>query len=322
MTGDGADNNPQAGDPTSKTVAKDRLWLASLFEIRANDVTINGLTMQRTYNHIIFCSQTDEKKDITDLKIVNNIVREGRGNEGIKVGNSVNALVQKNFIYDIKYGGDAIEAYGVKGFQILNNEIDGCGSENGAIYVHNVAGGNPGIVEGNLIKNTYNHFAITLYKGSGNMVIDNNGIINAKRGGIFIYKNKSDSAVEGERTSIVITNNTIDGYATYLNSDTSYPSDKPYIPATAAAIGVSFNESSSYGYQPKFLIEGNTTSEGGVDKPVLAFGGGTPTTGALKTDLSLITVSGNTFDKDKTNGIKLFPEKTDKDLIEGNNTWG
>ena len=296
--------------------------LKYLIIIKAHNVTINGLTMERTFDNIIHSQKTANGEAVEGLEIVNNIVRHGRGNEGIKVGNSVNALVQKNFIYDIKYGGDAIEAYGVKGFQILNNEINGCGSENGAIYVHNVAGGNPGIVEGNLIKNTYNHFAITLYKGSGNMVINNNRIINAKRGGIFIYKNKSDSAVEGERTNIEITNNTIDGYATYLNSDTSYPSDKPYIPATAAAIAVSFNESSSYGYQPKFLIEGNTTSEGGVDKPVLAFGGGTSTTGALKTDLSLITVSGNTFDKAQDPGIKKFEDKTQGELILGKNTWG
>ena len=168
LTGDKGDED----DYGSQVGAKNAGWLASLFEIRAHHVVVNGLTLERTYNHVIY-SQTadptggdDRTHDLVGLRIVNNIVRHGRGNEGIKIGRSINALVQYNYIHDILHPGDAIEAYDVKGFGILDNEIDGCMSVNGNIRVSNRSGGGPGIVRGNVIRNTGYHFAINAEDGN------------------------------------------------------------------------------------------------------------------------------------------------------------
>ena len=90
----------------------------------------------------------------------------------------------------------------MKGFRILDNEIDGCSSVNGSIRVSNRAGGEPGIVRGNIIKNTQYHFAINAEDGNGDTIIDNNRIENAEAGGIFVYKNRSNSE---EPTIIEIT---------------------------------------------------------------------------------------------------------------------
>lgn len=291
LTGDKGDPS----NPTSQQAAKDAGWLASIFEIRANNVIIDGITFQRTYNHIIYSQTADPEGgdnrayDITGLKIVNNIVKEGRGNEGIKVGRSINALVQKNYINDISFGGDAIEAYDVKGFRILDNEIDGCNSVNGAIRVSNKAGGEPGIVKGNLIKNTGYHFAISAEDGSSSVTIDNNTIINANTGGIFVYKNQSVSAESP--TNIEITNNTISNYGTNPVQGEGYK--EAYLREAASAIAVSYNLTE--GVQPKVKIEGNTTTGGATDIPALCFGGGTYVANAT-TDMSKITISENTFE--------------------------
>jgi hypothetical protein len=312
LTGDKGDES----DPASQQEAKDAGWLASIFEIRANDVVINGLTLERTYNHIIY-SQTadptggdDRAYDITGLQILNNIVRHGRGNEGIKIGRSINALVQYNYVHDILYRGDAIEAYDVKGFRILDNEIDGCSSENGNIRVSNRAGGEPGIIRGNIIKNTDYHFAINVEDGNGDIIIDNNLIENAKAGGIFVYKNKSIS--EENPTLIEITNNIIDNYATDPVQGTNYR--ETYLRESASAIAVSYNLRE--GVQPVVSITGNTTSNGAEGKPVLAFGGGTTDASAIPTDLSRITVSGNVFDNPYIKYIK-----TSGELDISDNTW-
>ncbi|MGI6085495.1 MAG: S-layer homology domain-containing protein [Acetivibrionales bacterium] len=312
LTGDKGDN----GDYSSKEEATNAGWLASIFEIRANNVVINGLTLERTYNHIIY-SQTadptggdDRAYDITGLQILNNIVRHGRGNEGIKIGRSIDALVQYNYIHDILYPGDAIEAYDVKGFRILDNEIDGCSSENGNIRVSNRTGGEPGIVRGNIIKNTEYHFAINAEDGDGDTIIDNNLIENAKAGGIFVYKNTSIS--EETPSVIEITNNTIDNYATAPVQGTNYR--ETYIREAAFAIAVSYNLRE--GIQPVVTITGNTTRNGADGMPVLAFGGGTTDAQAIPTDLSRITVSGNIFDNPYIKYIK-----TSGKLDISDNTW-
>lgn len=302
----GAKENDEDGKPTLKY----------LVIVKAHDVIINGLTMERTFDNIIHSQKTANGEVVKGLAIVNNIVRHGRGNEGIKVGNSINALVQYNFIYDISSPGDAIEAYGVKGFRILNNEIDGCSSVNGTIRVSNEAGGELGLVKGNLIKNTEYHFAIACEKGDGNISIENNIIQNADTGGIFIYKYTSYGTGENQ-TTIEIAGNTITNYAANPPSGTG--SVEKYLRESSAAIAVSFNLKS--GNQPKISIENNTTDGGGVDKPVLAFGGGTSDASAMATDLSLITVKGNTFDKAQDPGIKKFEGKTQGDLILEGNTW-
>lgn len=288
LTGDKGD----VSDPISKADAQSKGWLDSLFEIRAHHVTINGLTLERTHNHIIY-SQTaqpvgeaeDRTKDLIGLKIINNIVREGRGNEGIKIGRSINALVQYNYIYDIRYDGDAIEAYDVKGFRILDNEIDGCDSINGTIRVCNNVGGEDGIVRGNLIMNTSYHFAINAEDCTGDVIIDNNEIRNAAAGGIFVYKNTGD---------ISVTNNRIDTYATSPVSGTDYR--QTYLRNGASAIFISYNLRDNI-TQPVITVTGNTTNGGAAGVPVLCFGGGTTDSAAIPTDLSNITVTGNTFDR-------------------------
>lgn len=287
LTGDKGDDS----DPVSKADAVSKGWLDSIFEIRAHHVTINGLTLERTNNHIIY-SQTaqprgepeDRTKDLLGLKIINNIVRQGRGNEGIKIGRSVNALVQYNYIYDIRYDGDAIEAYDVKGFRILDNEINGCDSVNGSIRVSNKAGGEDGIVRGNLIQNTSYHFAVNAEDGTGTVIINNNEIRNADAGGIFVYKNMGD---------ISVTDNLIDTYATMPVSGSDYR--ESYLRNGASAIFISYNLRDVV-TQPAITVTGNTTSNGAIGVPVLCFGGGTPDPSAIPTDLSNITVAGNTFD--------------------------
>ncbi|NLC26937.1 MAG: hypothetical protein GX777_10045, partial [Fastidiosipila sp.] len=316
LTGDKGDDS---SDPASQEEAKEAGWLASIFEIRANDVVINGLTLERTYNHIIYSQTADptggdnRTYDITGLQILNNIVRHGRGNEGIKIGRSINALVQYNYVYDILHPGDAIEAYDVKGFRILDNEIDGCSSVNGNIRVSNRAGGEPGIVRGNIIKNTEYHFAINAEDGSGDTVIDNNLIENAKAGGIFVYKNRSIS--EDTPMVIEITNNIINNYATNPVQGTDYK--EKYLREAASAIAVSYNLRE--GIQPIVIITGNITSDGAENIPVLALGGGTTDTQAIPTDLSRITVNGNTFDKLFVKYIKVS-NNNELDLLS-DNTW-
>lgn len=294
LTGDKGDTS----DPISKKAAIDANWLDSIFKIKANNVVINGLTVERTKNSLISATTTD---NLTGLQIINNIVRQGRGNEGIKVQKAINPLIENNYIKDIRFGGDAIEVIEGTGFRIINNEIDGCDSENGTIRVKNKIGGEAGIVQNNLIKNTRGHFAITAYEGNGNITIDNNIIKSADTGGIFIYKNQSVS--EDNLTIIDITNNTIDNYGTSPASVSVIDSKKNYLIEAASAISVSFNLNP--GIQPKVTIRGNTTTNGASGIPVLAFGGGTPDDGAKPTDLSNITVSGNNFDTALIKNIKI-----------------
>lgn len=285
LTGDRGD----ASNPISQQAAIAAGWLPSIFEIKANNVVIDGITFLRTHSYMIWSQKNDKGSEITGLKIVNNIVKEGRGNDGIKVGNSIDALVQNNYVKDIEYGGDAIEAYDVVGFRVLDNEIDGCNSLNGTIRVSNKAGGEPGIVRGNIIKNAGHHFAISAEKGFGNVTIDNNTIIDTKTGGIFIYKNQSVS-IEAP-TLIEITNNTISNYA--IAPIQGGGGTEAYLREAASAIAVSFNLGT--GIQPKVEISGNITTGGATGKPTLCFGGGTFTANAI-TDMSKITISGNTFE--------------------------
>ena len=72
------------------------------------------------------------------------------------------------------------------------------------------------------------------------------------------------------------------------------------------------------GIQPVVTITGNTISNGGEGKPVLAFGGGTSDAQAIPTDLARFTVSGNTFDKPFVKYIKVSNKNT---LDLSDNTW-
>ncbi len=307
LTGDKGD----CGDYASQNEAKNNGWLPSIFAIRADNVVINGLTLERTYNHIIY----SDASEISGLQILYNIVRYGRGNEGIKVNNCINPLVQYNYVYDILSPGDAIEASEAKGFRILDNEIDGCNSVNGNINVSNLSGSEPGIIRGNTIRNTGYHFAINVSlgdKASGDVIIDSNIIENAKTGGIFVYKIQSVS--EEKPAVIKITNNIINVYAGNPPQGTDYR--ETYLRESASAIAVSYNLKS--GIQPMVIITGNTTANGGEGKPVLAFGGGTLDTQAIPTDLARITVRGNTFDKLSVEFIKVMNEN---ELDLSDNIW-
>jgi hypothetical protein len=292
LTGDKGDDS----DPISKDDAKNKGWLASIFKIKAHNVVINGLTLERAYDYMVYSKPVDIEgggsEDVTGLQILNNIVRQGRGNEGIKVGNSVDALVQYNYITDIRYGGDAIEAYNVKGFRILENEIDGCDSVNGNIRVCNLVGGTEGIIRGNIIKNTGYHFAINAEDGTGDIVIDNNDIRNAEAGGIFVYKNTGN---------VSITNNKIDNYATAPVTGGGYR--ESYLRNGASAIFVSYNLPEDI-EQPEITIRGNITSNGADSVPVMCFGGGTTDASAIPTDISKIVIENNTFDNPYIKDIK------------------
>lgn len=292
LTGDNGDDS----DPISKSDAVSKGWLSSIIEIKAHNVTLNGLTIERASNYMVYSDSVESdsgSEDVTGLQIINNIVRQGRGNEGIKVGDTIDSLVQHNYITDIRYGGDAIEAYGVQGFRILENEIDGCESVNGNIRVSNTAGGEDGIIRGNIIKNTSYHFAINAEDGTGNIVIDNNDIQNAEAGGIFVYKN----AVE----RISITNNEIDNYATTPVIGTGYK--ESYLRNGAAAISISYNLRDDV-TQPAVTITGNITSNGTDSIPVICFGGGTSDASAIPTDLSKVVINNNSFDNPYIKDIK------------------
>lgn len=300
----------------------DHMWLKNLVQIKAHNVMINGLTMEQTYNSIVeSLKHSSEQIRLKNLRILNNIVRYGRGNEGIDISNTTNALVQGNYIYDISYPGDAIEAYGVEGCMILDNEINDCNSGKGAIHLLNKKDKDPVIVKGNLIKATRYHFAIFVEgdsyytEGFGDIRIEDNDIVNAGTGGIFVYKYLSAS---GAGTQVEIINNRITNYATAPPSGSNYV--ETYLRESASAIAVSFNLSA--GNQPKIVITDNTTSGGGAEKPVLAFGGGSPNPPEIPTDLSLITVKNNTFDQAELVGIKLFEGKTQESLITDGNSWG
>ena len=146
-------------------------------------------------------------------------------------------------------------------------------------------------MRGNIIKNAGHHFAISAEKGFGNVTIDNNTIIDTKTGGIFIYKNQSVS-IEAP-TLIEITNNTISNYA--IAPIQGGGGTEAYLREAASAIAVSFNLGT--GIQPKVEISGNTTTGGATNIPALCFGGGTHDASPnAKTDMSKITISGNTFE--------------------------
>lgn len=276
LTGD----NGNLENPSSKEAAITKGWKESIFKIEANNVTINGLIFERTYNHIINVT----KDNIEGLKIVNNIVRQGRGNEGIKIPKTINALVQYNYIQDIGFPGDAIEADGVDGVRILDNEIYGCQSENGTINVTNGYDYSTVIIEGNLIEKTGYHFAINVHDGKGFVKIHNNKILDAAAGGIFIYKNSV--GLESADPQISITDNIINSYATSPVVGTDYKIK--YLNNDASAIAVSYNYSGTR-IQPSINIKNNTISNGGSNSYGLCFGGGTD--GGPATDLSKITIS-------------------------------
>jgi len=273
-------------DPVSQADATSKGWLASIIKISAHYVEINGLTFEKAYDYMVYTAETDSAEDLTGIKIINNVVRCGRGNEGIKVKNTVDALVQYNYIHDIRFGGDAIEAYGVLGFRILDNDIDGCDSVNGTIRVSNEAGGTAGMIQNNIIKNTSYHFAINAEDGDGDIVIDGNVIQNANAGGIFAYKNTPQT--------ISIINNKIDVYGTAPVTGSDYR--ESYLRNGASAIFVSYNASADI-VQPQMEITGNTSTNGADGLPALCFGGGTTDPSAIPTDLAKISVSGNSFDK-------------------------
>jgi hypothetical protein len=300
--------------PETKEEAITAGWLDKLFVIKADNVVIDGLTFDRAYYSLIQSDKKSNNEYTTGLRIENNIVRHGRGNEGIKIGNSVNPLIQKNYIYDILTPGDAIEAINNKGFRILDNDIEEVNSVNGALRLQNLAGGEPGIVRGNVIKDTGNHFAITINSSTGDVIIDDNTITNTKAGGIFAYKNKSNS--EDDCSNIKITNNTIDNYGVSPAEYPDYPYKENYIKNGASAIFVSYNLEA--GSQPIVEISGNTTKNGASGIPVLCFGGGTLDSAAIPTDLSKIIVFNNIFDKLFVKYINVKSEN-EFDLID--NTW-
>jgi hypothetical protein len=169
----------------------------TLFNIAANNVEINGLTMESSINNSgLNIVQDNSESFISDgAKVLYNIIHNtnyatGAMNEAVKIRTGTNPVIAYNYIYNIPSPGDGINFDRVTNGTIEHNELHDQGSENAAIYVY---GSQYTTIKCNLVYNTLLNEAIKLgAKGGADALLSGGQIIgnithDTKQDGIAIY---------------------------------------------------------------------------------------------------------------------------------------
>lgn len=190
----GSTRNP--ADSATEAIVKGSI---TLFNIAANNVEINGLTLESSINSSsLNIVQDNSESFISDgAKVLYNIIHNtnyyiagAKMNEAVKIRTGANSLIAHNYIYNIPSPGDGINFDRVFSGTIEHNELRGQGSENAAIYVY---GSEYTTIKCNLVYNTLNNEAIKLgAKGGADALLYGGQIIgniahDTKQDGIAIY---------------------------------------------------------------------------------------------------------------------------------------
>jgi hypothetical protein len=197
----GVDPRPSFGstrDPADSTTEAIVRGDITLFNIAANNVEINGLTMESSISNSgwnIVEEDNNASFYSNGAKVLYNIIHNtnypgGAMNEAVKIRTGTNALIAYNYIYNIPSPGDGINFDRVTSGTIEHNELHDQGSENAAIYVY---GSQYTTIKCNLVYNTLNNEAIKLgAKGGADALLSGGQIIgnithDTKQDGIAIY---------------------------------------------------------------------------------------------------------------------------------------
>jgi hypothetical protein len=189
----GSTRNP--ADSGTEAVVKGSI---TLFNIAANNVEINGLTMESSINNSGWniVEEDNNASFYSDgAKVLYNIIHNtnypgGTMNEAVKIRTGTNARIAFNYIYNIPSPGDGINFDGMTNGTIEHNELHDQGSVNAAIYVYNSTNTT---IKCNLVYNTLANEAIKLgTAGAGDPLLFGGQIVgnvvhNTAQDGIAIY---------------------------------------------------------------------------------------------------------------------------------------
>ncbi len=162
----GIDPRPSAGSlrvpgDSGEAIIDGGFGLGTLVTVAADDVTLDGLEMRDGTGDLVASSASAPVKYRT--RVLNCIVHDSNGDEGMQLRNVTDGVVQQNLVYNT--AGDGINmCCGTTTSQILDNEVHDIDSENGAIYVYEAS---DMTVARNLVYNTTQNDGIKLGDKSG-----------------------------------------------------------------------------------------------------------------------------------------------------------
>jgi len=214
----GIDPRPSMGSTripgdTSTEAIIDGGGMYRIIKIEANDVIVDGVVVRNGTGDLI--RQSDSYSGTT---VRNTIVHDALDDEGIQLANATGGLIEHNYVFDVAQDGlnfaDSTDS------EILNNEVAGSNSENGAIFVYdseNIT------ISGNYVHDTTANNGIKLYTNTGDITVRNNLIVNNSWKIKSKHRDYSGNGILGYKataagSTLTIEHNTISNNAVHSES--------------------------------------------------------------------------------------------------------
>ncbi|QDV18590.1 hypothetical protein Pan153_32490 [Gimesia panareensis] len=271
-------------DDTTETIIDGGGSLSRIFQISADNVTLDGLVITNGTGDLVYSGSP-----VDQVIIQNNIISNSSGDEGVQLKQATNSTIQYNYIHDT--AGDGANYDGSSNSSIRFNEFDHIFSTNGAIYVDD---SEAITIEGNLLELGH------LNLNDGIKVNDYSGIYNTTTSYIInnvIHDSYQDGITVG-RSNVVVSGNEISGSTS--NNGVVYVSE------TVDNIQITNNS-----------IHDNLAADSGTDTNFAIRIGRTSTNPRVPTN---VVVRDNSIVNN--DGLIFFQQDTQPNLDAARNWWG
>jgi hypothetical protein len=210
------------GDATTEAIIDGCGTVYRIIKIEANDVIVDGVVVRNGTGDLV-----RQSGSYSGTTVRNTIVHHALDDEGIQLANATGGLMEHNYVFDVAQ--DGLNFADSTNSEILNNEVTGSNSDNGAIFVYD---SEKITISGNYVHDTTANNGIKLYTNTGDITVRNNLIVNNSwkikskhhdysGNGIGGYKaTATDSILTIEHNTI--SNNAVDPESPYHSDDTDF----------------------------------------------------------------------------------------------------